>query len=188
MNHKPLIAALACAAFALQLAPSFAQGRSHMKPLKYQKLTMSSVSGQDRSFAKSVAQINAAEIMLGQLAQRKGGRWTKAFGADMVREHKMADQELRQIASRNRISLSKDPSAKQRAEYDKLARLNGSVFDAAYRAAQIKGHKEAIAIVDRETRAGTNSMIKNFSIKLLPSIRMHLKMAQQKTTMTPMGR
>ena len=87
----------------------------------------------DAHFAKEEAQGGMAEVKLGQLAEEKGSNDTvKSFGKRMVEDHSKAGDKLKEVASRESITLPTDISAKDQATYDRLAKLNGAAFDRAY--------------------------------------------------------
>jgi putative membrane protein len=81
----------------------------------------------DAHFAKEAAQGGMAEVKLGQLAQEKGSNDSvKSFGKRMVDDHSKANDKLKEVASRESITLPNDLSAKDQATYDRLSKLNGA--------------------------------------------------------------
>lgn len=141
------------------------------------------VSSTDRMFVKNAAIVNMAEVKLGQLAQKRGASWGKAYGGDMVREHTMAQKELWTVAHTKKIALPMDIDAKHKAVHAKLSRLSGAAFDAAYRAEMIKGHKMVLAGIRSEMKNGNDTTVKGYAIKMEPAVEMHLRMAQEKKSM-----
>ena len=60
----------------------------------------------DAHFAKEAAQGGMAEVKLGQLAQEKGSNDSvKSFGKRMVDDHSRAGDKLKEVASRESITL-----------------------------------------------------------------------------------
>src|SRR5580704_6327668 len=60
----------------------------------------------DSHFAKEAAQGGMAEVKLGQLAQEKGSSDSvKGFGKRMVDDHSKAGDKLKEVASRENITL-----------------------------------------------------------------------------------
>src|SRR5579885_1631540 len=56
----------------------------------------------------------------------------KALGERMVTDHTKANDQLKQIATSKGITLPTSLNAKDQATYDRLSKLNGAEFDAAY--------------------------------------------------------
>src|SRR5438552_384915 len=65
----------------------------------------STLSSSDRKFIVNMARVNQSEILMGQLAQRRGGDWARAYGKDMEREHTLALEELKKLAANDGISI-----------------------------------------------------------------------------------
>lgn len=182
MNTKTILAGILVAAVSL---PVFAQHKppihstANMEKMK----PRNGVSAKDRMFVKDAAIANMAEIKLGQLAQRRGASWGKAYGRDMEREHGMAQKELWTVAHSKRIALPADIDAKHKAVWAKLSRLSGAAFDSAYRAEMIKGHQMVLMGIRSEMRNGNDTTVKGYAIKMEPAVEMHLRMAQEKKSM-----
>jgi putative membrane protein len=100
----------------------------------------------DAHFAKEAAQGGMAEVKLGQLAQEKGSSDTvKGFGKRMVDDHSKAGDKLKEVASRESITLPTNISAKDQAIYDRLSNLNGAAFDRSYARDMVKDHETDVA-------------------------------------------
>jgi len=140
----------------------------------------------DRMFMMDAAIANRAEVKLGQLAQNRGGEWSREFGKDMAREHGQALEELKKIAGDKGVSLPGDIDAKHKHAYMMLSQLSGSAFDRAYRSMMLKGHREVLGKVQAEMRMGRDSMVRSYAVMMEPAVKMHLKMAQEQTTMMDM--
>ena len=133
----------------------------------------------DTHFAKEAAQGGMAEVKLGQLAQEKGSsNSVKSFGKRMVDDHSKAGDKLREVASRESITLPSDISVKDQATYDRLSKLSGSAFDRAYARDMVKDHETDVAAFQREANAGKNDSLKSFASETLPTLQDHLKQAK----------
>ncbi|HZV60326.1 MAG TPA: DUF4142 domain-containing protein [Candidatus Eremiobacteraceae bacterium] len=133
----------------------------------------------DTHFAKEAAQGGMAEVKLGQLAQEKGSsNSVKSFGKRMVDDHSKAGDKLREVASRESITLPSDISVKDQATYDRLSKLSGSAFDRAYARDMVKDHETDVAAFQREANAGKNDSLKSFASESLPTLQDHLKQAK----------
>lgn len=141
------------------------------------------VSRNDVMFIKDAAIINMAEIQLGQLAQRNGAAWGKGYGHDMEREHTIALSALKKLAMNKGVSLPTGIDAKHQKLYAKLSLLRGEAFDRAYRDAMIKGHGDVLKKLAGEMKGGRDSAVREYAVTLEPDVKMHRRMAVEKTTM-----
>jgi putative membrane protein len=134
----------------------------------------------DRQFAKDAASGGQAEVKLGQLAQSNGqSDAVKSFGQRMVTDHSKAGEELKQAAQKDGVQVDDTLSAKDQATYDRLSKLHGAEFDRAYARTMIQDHEQDIADFQKETSQGQSPAIKDFAKNALPTLRGHLKLAQQ---------
>jgi putative membrane protein len=152
----------------------------------------------DADFAKKAAQGGMAEVKLGQLAEQNGSNAAvKQFGQRMVEDHLKANDQLKQAAAKENISLPVDLDPKDQAVYDVLAKLSGAAFDKAYARDMIRDHQEDIADFNREA-SGRKSVLKDLAEQTLPTLQDHLKQAREmrqtvlassveKTKATPSG-
>lgn len=133
----------------------------------------------DEQFAKKAAQGGMAEVKLGQLAQEKGtNEAVKKFGQRMVQDHTKANDELKEAAQKESITLPSDVDAKDQATYDALSKLSGSAFDKAYARDMVKDHEEDITEFNHEANVGQKEAIKSFATETLPTLKDHLKEAR----------
>jgi putative membrane protein len=120
-----------------------------------------------------------AEVKLGQLAQEKGSNQSaKDFGKKMVDEHSKANDELKETASKENITLPTDVSKSEQATYDRLSKLSGASFDRAYARTMVSDHQKDVAEFQKEATSGKNDALKNFAAKTAPTLQEHLKMAR----------
>jgi putative membrane protein len=138
------------------------------------------VHTKDHTFMMKAAQGGMAEVKLGQLAQENGqSQQVKDFGKRMVDDHSKANEELKQIASQQGVTLPDSPSAKDQAEYDRLSKLKGESFDKAYSKMMVSDHKKDVSEFQKEANSGMDSAVKSFAGQTLPTLQDHLKMAEQ---------
>jgi putative membrane protein len=134
----------------------------------------------DSQFVTKAAQGGLAEVKLGQLAQDKGSNQTvKDFGAQMVKDHTDANDQLKSVASGKGVSVPDSLSVKDQALYDRLSKLSGTQFDRAYISAMVKDHTEDVAEFRRESQTAKDTDIKSFASKTLPTLEHHLQMARE---------
>jgi putative membrane protein len=134
----------------------------------------------DAHFAKEAAQGGMAEVKLGQLAQEKGSNdLVKSFGKRMVDDHSKANDKLKEVATRESITLPNDLSAKDQATYDRLSKLNGAAFDRAYARDMVKDHETDVAAFQKEANGGKTDSLKSFASETSPTLEDHLKQAKE---------
>ena len=143
-------------------------------------LALAQKSEMDATFVQKASQGGMAEVKLGQLAQeRASNQAVKDFGSHMVADHTKAGDELKSVAMQQGMTVATSISGKDQALYDRLSKLSGAEFDKAYMDAMVDDHKEDIAEFQKEASSGQNAAIKNFASQTLPTLKMHLSMAQQ---------
>jgi len=136
----------------------------------------------DQTFLKGAVEGGLAEVELGQLAVEKSSNEdVKSFAQHMVEDHGKANEDLKQLASQKGVSLPSEPSAKQKANKERLSKLSGDEFDRAYMSDMLKDHRTDIAAFEQESDSGMDSDIKKFASQALPTLREHLKQAESVT-------
>jgi putative membrane protein len=134
----------------------------------------------DEDFVKDAAQGGLAEVKLGQLAADKGSSdAVKNFGKRMVEDHSKANDQLKEIASRENWKLPAELNKKNQRTYDRLSQLSGDAFDRAYARDMVRDHQNDVATFKLEASDGQSGAIKNFASQTLPALEDHLKMARE---------
>jgi putative membrane protein len=134
----------------------------------------------DQAFAKNAAQGGIAEVKLGQLAQDRGSnQMVKSFGERMVVEHSNANDKLKEAASKANVMLPEDMSAKDKALYNRLSKLNGADFDREYAKAMVEDHTKDLSEFRKEAKSGTDPHIKMFAEQTVPTLEEHLNQAKE---------
>jgi putative membrane protein len=143
-----------------------------------------SKTGGDAMFVKKASAAGAAEVALGKLGQSQGqSDQVKQFGAQMVKDHTAANDELSSIASEKGLTVATDPSPKDAAAAKMIGAKQGAAFDTAFSKKMLMDHKQAVALFTQEANSGKDSDLKAFAAKTLPTLKHHLEMAQS----LPMG-
>jgi putative membrane protein len=138
------------------------------------------LSAADRKFVREAAQGGMAEVELGKLAtKRASSEEVKKFGQRMVDDHTRAGDQLKEIASSKGVQVPQQLSAKDKLTKERLAKLSGEQFDKAYMADMVKDHTQDVADFQRESKAGTDSDVKEFASKTLPTLEDHLRQAKK---------
>ena len=138
------------------------------------------VGSADMQFAQKAAQGGMAEVQLGQLAvQNASSDQVKQFGQKMVDDHSKANDELKALASQENMTLPTSLNAKDQATVTRLSNLKGAAFDKAYMRDMVKDHQMDIADFQKEANGGSDSGLKSFATKTLPTLQEHLRMAKE---------
>jgi putative membrane protein len=133
----------------------------------------------DNDFAARAAETNLAEIRMADLAMTKTSNPTvKNLAQRLEADHSKANEQLKQIAVKQNITLPNKLDAKDQAEYDRLSKLSGAEFDKAYTRAQVRDHKAVIAEFRREAAHGTDPEMKKYAADTLPVLEHHLQLAE----------
>jgi len=183
MKKTFLMAALA-GALAVPVAaqtPSSAAPKAHKPAMHQEKAEQSStaVSAADKAFVREAAIGGMAEVDLGNLAKEKASSAdVKSFGDRMVTDHGKANDELKQWAEQNKVTLPTALDAKHKAMHDRLSKLSGEAFDKAYMRDMVADHKVDVAKFRTESKSAHNADLKAWAGKTLPTLEDHLKLAQ----------
>ena len=110
-------------------------------------------------------------MRLGQLAQeRASNQKVKDFGKQMSEDHSKAGDELQRIAQQENLRAPSEMTAQEDALMKRLQGLSGPEFDKAYMAAMVRDHEEDIAEFQKEANSGSDSDVKAFASKTLPTL------------------
>jgi putative membrane protein len=133
----------------------------------------------DKKFAKDAALGGMAEVELGRLATQKASSdAVKQFGQKMVDDHSKANDQLKQVASKENIDIPDSLDSKHQSRINKLSKLSGPEFDKAYIKDQVKDHQQDVSDFKSEAEDGSDTNIKQFASNTLPTLEEHLKMAK----------
>lgn len=134
----------------------------------------------DSSFLKDACEGGMLEVKLGQLAQTNASsQAVKDFGQRMVNDHTKLGDNVKQVASMESVSLPNSESMMQKMTYERLSHKTGTDFDKAYIEDMVKDHKSDISAFEKEANSGSDAQAKAMAEKALPTLREHLRMAQQ---------
>ena len=137
-------------------------------------------TSRDAMFLKKAAEGGLAEVELGQLAQQKASsQEVKDFGQRMVNDHSKANDQLKQVAEQEHVTVPQHLNAKEEATKDRLEKLSGEQFDKAYMNTMVKDHRKDVAEFAHESKMAKDPDVKNFAQQTLPTLREHLKLAEQ---------
>jgi len=153
--------------------------------------------GNTRDFISAMTFAGMTEIQLGNLAiTRASHPDVKAFGQLMVKDHSMANTELRSIALQLNVTQPTELDQKHREIFDRLSNVGPLEFDREYAKAMIEGHQEVAKLLRSRagvpaggaatgsTAVGTSGTIDadpltRWARQVLPTVEQHLERAQQ---------
>jgi putative membrane protein len=137
------------------------------------------VNSSDKSFMKNAAEAGMAEVKAGEMAKAKSANPdVKAFGEQMVTDHTKAGDELKALASTKKVEMPKSPSLMQQGKAKLLDAKTGADFDKAFAETMVSDHKTVVDAFKKASTEATDSDVKAFAAKTLPTLEMHLKMAE----------
>jgi len=138
------------------------------------------VTAADHSFMIKAAQGGMAEVELGQLAEQNGqSSEVKAFGKRMVDDHSKANDQLKQLASQEAVSLPTGLDAKDQATKARLEKLHGAAFDKAYMRDMVMDHKKDVAEFKHESDAAHSPALRDWAKQTTPTLESHLQEAEK---------
>lgn len=138
------------------------------------------VTSADRNFMDKAAQGGMAEVELGQLAEQNGqSQEVKDFGKRMVTDHTKANDQLKQVASKEAVKLPTTLDAKDQETKEHLEKLHGAAFDKAYMHDMVADHEKDVAEFKRESTAAHSPDLKDWTTSTLPVLESHLHEAEK---------
>jgi putative membrane protein len=156
-----------------------AQAQQPATPMPDRTATTSKMPVTATSFANQAATIGQAEIELGRLAQKNSNDAdVKKYAERMVKDHTAAAAQLQKVATQENLALPKELDAQHQAVKEKLSKLKGEEFDAAYAAEMAKGHDKAVALFESASQSTSlPAGLKQFAATTLPTLKEHREMA-----------
>ena len=130
-------------------------------------------------FAADVARGNMAEIALSRLAlDHSQNDSVKQFAQKMIDDHTAAEAELQTIATSKNLTLPTTMDSKHQSAVDKLGARSATDFDREYMKTMVNDHEKMVGILQKEANSGTDTELKAFAAKTLPTVQSHLEMAR----------
>ncbi len=135
--------------------------------------------GQEKTFAQDMAQANVAEIELGKLAQQKGSNTAiRDLGSRMVQDHTQMNDQLKDWARTNNVSLPTGVTTTQADQKRKLEGLSGQALDQAYLSDMLSDHQHDVQKVQRLAETAQDPHVKELAKEVLPKLEDHLRLAE----------
>jgi putative membrane protein len=135
--------------------------------------------GADRDFALKAMMGGMMEVKLGQFAAENAANASvRQLGQKLVQDHTQANKELMTIAGKEQIQFPREMSKEHQDLWNRLSAFRGADFDKHFVQHVIADHQKDIAEFEREAKDGQDPQLKAFAAKTLPTLREHLKLAQ----------
>jgi putative membrane protein len=137
-------------------------------------------SVQDADLMKAI-EVNVAEVDMGKMAlTRAQNAKVKAFAQKMVQDHSAALTKLRAIPGAPTTEVK--PNAEHQKAAAMTAKMTGASFDKDYIDMMVTGHQDAVDFFEQQSLKDTNpsstNTLASVSKEVLPTVREHLKEAQ----------
>ncbi len=176
--RKFVIAAVAIYAFAGLLTS--AQARAEMRPQTNTTEFKSRPTTSAGQFAQDLLASGMFEIQSSGLAENKSTNDAiKKFAQKMIHDHTEANQKLKETLKQANLPEPKyGMNAHQQDLVNYLVAENGQEFDRTYVEDQIKGHKQAVSLLETYAQGGDNEALRKLASNLLPTIKEHLRLAE----------
>ncbi len=178
---------LALAAFtaALALTPLLACAKENDPTKTTAKLS-------DGEFIGVLNIIDSNEVKLANTAQSKNLRAeVMDYAKTLYRDHSENMAKTSDLSKSTHIASADSPVSRKlrtkgEKEVSKLSQLDGAQFEKAYVKAMIKGHAEALSMLERQIPLTTNAELKKHLIEARSHIASHFEQAKTlSTTSTP---
>ena len=132
-----------------------------------------------QAFLQRAAERQQAEIVFGELAAKRAkDQQVKQFGVRMIEDHRKANAEIQQLASKEGVVLPTELTGKHKDKKEQFARLSGREFDRAYIDYMLRDHHKDVKEFERNVRAMKDPQIQHWAEGTLPLVKQHLRQAQ----------
>ena len=141
-------------------------------------LTLAQPVTDPAAFATAAGSSNMFEIESSEVALDKATKDdVRQFAQHMIDDHTAAGEKMKAAAAADGVTPPAALADKEQAVLDKLQAAEGAEFDAAYIAAQVAAHDEAVALFESFSENGQESALRGFAVETLPTLKEHQSMA-----------
>ena len=139
------------------------------------------LSAQDVTFARTLAELNMAQIMAGQIAMQNGSTPAiREYARRTVIEHANAESVMMGAAVRKNVVVPMQPDQDHKTTIFRLGNdLHGRDFDDKYIHMMIDDQKAMITLCEDQVTKGKESSFRTLATRLLPRLREHLAAAER---------
>lgn len=133
----------------------------------------------DKEFVINAGKGGKAEVEVATDAlQHAANADVKAFAQKLVDDHTKANEKLTAIAGTKGVTIPSEMQGEMKEMKERLMKLTGKSFDQAFIKQMVDDHTATIAKFEDESANGTDAEVKAFVDEALPTLREHLKTAQ----------
>jgi len=127
------------------------------------------------------SQSDQYEVLAATVASAQGqDPRVRTYAQEMIRDHTRLGEDLRQAAIASKLPPPEPGiSSDQASLLSSLQSLRGPDFDRTYARQQTLVHAQAVAVEESFAESGSDPNLQKAAKSALPSIREHLKKAQQ---------
>lgn len=131
------------------------------------------VSKKDQAFLTKAATGGLFEVQAGQLAEQKGQSDSiQSFGAMLVKDHGVANDELKELAARKGATLPTSLPQDKQKKLEKISRAKN--FDKEFvKEVGVHDHKTDIALFEKASTGADDPDVNAFATKTLPTLKAH---------------
>lgn len=134
----------------------------------------------DAKFLTKAAEGGMMEVELSKIAVAQAHTPdVKSFAQQMIDDHSKAGAELKALASKKEYAVPAEPTKETKEKMADLAKKTGNDFEKAYMDKMVDDHKETVDLFEKASTDGKDAEIKSFASDKLPTLKMHLEMAQK---------
>ncbi len=131
----------------------------------------------EQMFLTKAIEGNLAEVKMGQLAQKNGAsQGVRMFGQMLETDHSEANKKAEEAAAALHIKVPTQPDSEQKADFEHLSKLNGTMFDVEFVKHMIEDHEKDIK--EYETASSMPDAAGTYAKESLPTLERHLRTAQ----------
>ena len=136
-------------------------------------VSLTSVS--DKQFLEHAVMRGLAQIEFAKLAlQKSSNEALKKHAQQLIDDRTKLNSRLGRLAGKLGMAVPGSLDTAHQARVDKLAKLLGEAFEAAYVVNQRKSRERDLQAFEQESIDGTDPSVKDFALKSLPAMKKHL--------------
>jgi putative membrane protein len=134
----------------------------------------------DEQFMLKAANGGMMEVQAGKWAHEHAmSEDVKMLGHHMMEDHQKANDQLKELAMRKKVTLPDSVDNNTQEKIQKLSEKKGKDFDKEYTSMMVSDHKDDIKLFEDASNNAKDPDLKSWAAATLPTLRMHLDMAQK---------
>jgi putative membrane protein len=134
----------------------------------------------DDAFLTKAAQCINTQIDIAKLAEtRAQAPKVKEFAAQLVQDHQKGQEKAAKLLKERNLTVESGATREDRAEIERLSKLQGAQFDREFLTWVIDSHKKAIGMCENQAKNGKNAEARSFADEGVTGMREHQKRAEE---------